>query len=121
MQKDERIVRYTAEELDALLRRGEDRTDYARLDAMSEEELEASIDWADEGVPDWSTAQTGIPAPQRQLTLRLDRDVVAWFEAQGAGYQARMNAVLRGFVEAQRRRDGAGRNEAVAGERAGGR
>jgi uncharacterized protein (DUF4415 family) len=30
--------------------------------------------------------------------------VIDWFKAQGAGYQTRMNAVLRGYVEAQKRR-----------------
>ena len=39
---------------------------------------------------------------KRQLTLRLDADVLAWFKAQGKGYQTRMNAVLRAFYEARR-------------------
>ena len=37
------IVRYTAEELDEMRRRGEDKTDWAKVDAMTEDELEASI------------------------------------------------------------------------------
>jgi uncharacterized protein (DUF4415 family) len=37
------------------------------------------------------------------VTLRLDRDVLAWFRRQGRGYQARINAVLRAFVKAQER------------------
>lgn len=106
MRKDERIVRYTAEELDEMLRRGEDQTNFARIDAMTEEELEAAIDTDEEGEPDWSTLQRGIPRPKREVTVLLDRDLVAWFEAQGAGYQARMNAILRSYIEANRRRDG---------------
>lgn len=102
MQNDEHIVRYTAEELDDLLRRGEDGTDFARVRAMTEEELEAAIDWDDEGEVDWSTVQVGIPGPKRQLTVRFDQDVVEWFKAQGAGYQTRMNAVLRSFMEARK-------------------
>ena len=50
MQNGERIVRYTADELDEMLRRGESQTDWARVDAMTEEELEASIDHEEEGV-----------------------------------------------------------------------
>ncbi len=46
----------------------------------------------------------GIPGPKQQLTVRFDADVVEWFKAQGAGYQTRMNAVLRSFVEAQNKR-----------------
>ncbi len=63
MQKSEHIVRYTADELDEMLARGESRTDWARVDAMSEEELEASIDRAEEGEFDWTTVQIGIPGP----------------------------------------------------------
>ncbi len=103
MRKQEHIVRYTADELDEMLRRGESQTDWARVDAMTEEELEASIDREEEGEIDWSTIQVGIPGPKQQLTVRFDRDVIEWFKAQGAGYQARMNAVLRSYVEAQKR------------------
>jgi hypothetical protein len=45
----ERIVRYTADEIDEMIRRGESRTDWAYVDALTEEELEASIDFEDEG------------------------------------------------------------------------
>ncbi|MDP9357136.1 MAG: BrnA antitoxin family protein [Chloroflexota bacterium] len=104
MQKHEDIRRYTADELDAMLRRGESQTDWARVDALTEEELEASIDHEEEGEFDWSTVQVGIPGPKQQLTVRFDADVIEWFKAQGAGYQTRMNAVLRSFVEAQNKR-----------------
>jgi len=41
------------------------------------------------------------PVPSKtSLALRIDADVVAWFKAQGPGYQTRMNAVLRAFKEA---------------------
>jgi uncharacterized protein (DUF4415 family) len=101
MQNDERIVCYTADELEEMRRRGESQTDWARVDALTEEELEASIDKEEEGEFDWSTVQVGIPEPKLQLTLRIDADVVDWFRAQGTGYQTRMNAVLRSYVEAQ--------------------
>lgn len=43
------------------------------------------------------------PVPRKtQLTLRLDRDVLAWFKAQGRGYQTRINALLRAYMEAHR-------------------
>ena len=104
MENEEHIVRYTADELAAMRQRGEDRTDYARIDAMTEEELEASIDHEEEGEVDWSTIRAGIPGPMQQLTVRFDQDVIEWFKAQGAGYQTRMNAVLRGYVDAQKQR-----------------
>ena len=34
------------------------------------------------------------------LSLRIDSDVIAWFRKQGAGYQSRMNALLRAYMEA---------------------
>jgi uncharacterized protein (DUF4415 family) len=39
---------------------------------------------------------------KRQMTIRIDGDVIDWFKAQGSGYQSRMNAVLRAYVESQR-------------------
>jgi uncharacterized protein (DUF4415 family) len=33
------------------------------------------------------------------VSLRLDADVLAWFKAQGPGYQTRINAVLRAFKD----------------------
>lgn len=65
MQKKEHIVRYTADELDEMLLRGEDQSDWPRVRAMTEEELEASIDAEDEGEFDWSRVQVGIPGPKR--------------------------------------------------------
>jgi uncharacterized protein (DUF4415 family) len=40
--------------------------------------------------------------PKTLLSLRVDSDVVAWFRAQGRGYQSRMNALLRAYMEAHR-------------------
>lgn len=105
MAKSERIVRYTAAEIDEMRQRGEDRTDWARVKAMTEEELEASIDYEDEGVFDLSAAQPGIPGFPPPLTIRLDPEVMEWFMAQGDDYRSRMNAVLRDFVAAKKREE----------------
>lgn len=102
MQKSERIVRHTAAEIDHMLARGEDRTDYARLDAMTEEELEASIDFEDEGEFDWSTGQPGLGGFKQLPSVPIDRDVLDWFKAQGDGYVPRINEVLRRYVEARK-------------------
>jgi uncharacterized protein (DUF4415 family) len=49
-------------------------------------------------------ARKGLPPEPRKaaISLRLDADVLAWFRAQGAGYQTRVNAVLRAYMEACR-------------------
>jgi uncharacterized protein (DUF4415 family) len=42
-------------------------------------------------------------APKKSLlSLRIDSDVVEWFRRQGAGYQSRMNALLRAYMEAHK-------------------
>ncbi len=41
-----------------------------------------------------------MPEKKVALSLRLDPGVVAWFKKQGRGYQTRINAVLRSYVEA---------------------
>lgn len=99
---DEDLRRYTADELLAMIARGEDRTDTARVLAMTEAELEASIasdpDWKD--IPqDWYRDAVPVyPNPKKLLSLRLDSDIIAWFRQQGPGYQTRMNAVLRAYM-----------------------
>ncbi|MFT3777131.1 MAG: BrnA antitoxin family protein [Ottowia sp.] len=41
------------------------------------------------------------PVPNKELiSLRIDQDVIEWFKAQGAGYQTRINSVLRAFRDA---------------------
>jgi len=109
VKKDGDIVSYTAAELRAMIERGEDHSDWARVDAMTEEALEAAIasdpDWAD--IPhDWyEHARPHYPESMRkQVSLRIDPDLLAWFKRQGPGYRQRINSALRAFVEAQKRR-----------------
>ena len=68
----------------------------------------ADVDLIDESLPEldetfWQEA-VFVPGPKRQITLRIDQDVVEYFRSQGPGYQRRMNAVLRRYVQAQRHR-----------------
>lgn len=44
------------------------------------------------------------PPRKQQITRRLDPDVIGWFKSAGKGYQSRMSAVLRSYVEAKRKR-----------------
>lgn len=54
---------------------------------------------------DWSKARLAIPEAKTPVSLRLDPDVLTFFKAQGRGYQTRINAVLRAYMEAQVKRD----------------
>ena len=55
-------------------------------------------------VRDWSGAERGrfYRPLKRQITLRLDADVVDFFERGGKGYQTRINEALRVWVEQHR-------------------
>jgi len=66
MRKNGPIVRYTAEELDKMRRRGEGQSDIEAVLALTGEELEASIDHADEGDFDWSKATGELPDSSRR-------------------------------------------------------
>jgi uncharacterized protein (DUF4415 family) len=103
------IVRYTVEEIDAMIARGEDQTDWARVRAKTEEELAADMasDPAWDGVPeDWfehAYKASGWPVMREQdkceVTVRLDADVIDHFKGQGGDWESRINAALRVFVD----------------------
>jgi uncharacterized protein (DUF4415 family) len=99
-------VLYTAEEIHEVLARGDSRTDWAAVKAVTEEELEASIaaDPDDVHEPiDWSRAVRGMPPHKRDIHIRIDEDVLDWFRRAGRGYQTRINNVLRAFMETRKR------------------
>ena len=82
----------------------QDLTDWERVDALTDEEIAQSI----KDDPDtfelsdvWMNEAMVIRPthPKTPVTIRLDEDMVAWFKAQGRGYQTRMNAVLRAYYE----------------------
>jgi uncharacterized protein (DUF4415 family) len=80
-------------------------TDWGRIDALTEEQIQAMAE-ADEDTPrdlDWTAARLVVPAAKESIHLRIDRDILAWFRASGKGYQTRMNAVLRTYCTAQMR------------------
>ena len=50
----------------------------------------------------WMKAADELPQTKRQITLRLDAEVLEFFKSTGTRYQSRMNAVLRSYVEAHK-------------------
>lgn len=118
MKKKENIVSFSAEELRAMVARGESKSDWARAAAMTYEEIEAAIasdpdeagmefDWTryTTELPEpgkevnWKTFRPELPQPKEVLNMRVDHDVMAFFRAQGKGYQTKINAVLRSYVD----------------------
>ncbi len=53
---------------------------------------------------DWVNLKVAWPQPKQAISLRIDQDILTWFRDRGPGYQTRMNAVLRAFVDAQQGR-----------------
>jgi uncharacterized protein (DUF4415 family) len=83
------------------------RTDWKRLAALSDHEIE-TLATDDEDNPattetDWADAVPFTPLRKTTINARFDADIVAWFKAQGPGYQPRMNAVLRHYMEVQKK------------------
>jgi len=79
------------------------KTDWARLRSTAaaptptEEHPEAELGHIVRGM-----VRRGLkPLPAKtSISLRVDQDVLEWFKAQGAGYQTRINTVLRAFRDA---------------------
>ena len=81
------------------------QTDWEHLKNMTESEIEAAAASDPDAQPTdeafWANAEVMIPQPKRAISLRVDNDVLEWFKSHGSGYQTRMNAVLRAYMEAQ--------------------
>jgi uncharacterized protein (DUF4415 family) len=82
------------------------QTSLARLRKMSDSNIVRDGD-----APEWApamfaraVARKGLKVVPKKalLSLRIDSDVIAWFREQGAGYQSRMNALLRAYMEAHK-------------------
>lgn len=50
--------------------------------------------------PNWTQAELVMPEPKTAISLRVDSDILRFFKRYGKGYQTRMNAVLRAYMEA---------------------
>jgi len=98
---EERITRVTLEQA----RKMKGQTDWACLDAMTDEDIERAVTedpdappfWTDE---DWANAQ--VVNPQKHAMVWLDRDIVDWFRDQGPHFQGCINAALREFIDARK-------------------
>lgn len=79
------------------------KTDWARVDAMTEEEIEAATasdpDWDEFKDIDWSNAVLVTLPKKKAISIRVDEDVLDFFKREGEGYQRRMNAVLRSYMQ----------------------
>jgi uncharacterized protein (DUF4415 family) len=86
---DDDTRRYSLDELQAMRDRGETRTDPNAPAYEVDEEF-------------WRTARVVSTRAKVHTGLRIDADVLDWFKDRGKGWQTRINAVLRSYVEHQR-------------------
>lgn len=99
--KGKRIVRVSATQA----RKMTDKTDLKRLKRMSDKDIVRAA----KSDPDaailprrfWKEALLTAPRAKRQVTLRLDAEVLDFFKQTGKGYQTKINRVLKAFVAAQ--------------------
>ena len=78
------------------------KTDWARVDALTDEDIARAVANDPDAVPidiDWSDAVLVIPAKKKAISIRVDEDVLDYFKSQGEGYQRRINAVLRSYMQ----------------------
>jgi uncharacterized protein (DUF4415 family) len=79
-------------------------TDWARVDALTDEEIERAIAEDPDAAPMLDEAwfrKAELVIPTKVATsIRVDGDVMDWFKTQGRGWQTRMNAVLRAYAKA---------------------
>jgi len=104
MAKKQNIVRYTIEEIRAMIARGEGEMDMEKVLATTEAEIEAQAAEDDAEFPyGWeSEVIMGLPPKKAAVNLRIDSDVLDWFKQTGKGYQTRINKVLRAYVTSRK-------------------
>jgi uncharacterized protein (DUF4415 family) len=83
------------------------KTDWERVRNLTDEDIQRAIeDDPDTFLPDesfWAEAKLVLPENKKQITLRVDTDILDYFRQEGPGYQTRMNAVLRSYVEQRKK------------------
>lgn len=81
-----------------------DQTDWERVDALTDTQIDVSEhpEWTD---ADFERAERrGSPKSlvKQPISIRLSPEVLDWFRSTGAGWQTRIDRVLREYVERQR-------------------
>ncbi len=83
------------------------KTDWKRVDALTEPRIDEAARADPDALPTdaafWRDAKLVMPERKVPVSLRIDRDVVDWFKSHGRGYQSRINAVLRSYMNARKK------------------
>jgi uncharacterized protein (DUF4415 family) len=86
---------------------GRPQTDWARVDALTDEDIEAAVRDDPDAPPivdqEWFASATLVmPKSKEQISIRLDRDVLEHFRKYPR-YQTRINAILRAAMEHEKK------------------
>jgi uncharacterized protein (DUF4415 family) len=102
MARKAHIARYTEKELKELVKKDGSCSDWKKAASMTNAQIEAAIaDDPDEAgmIMDWENATVELPQPKAVLNMRIDKDLLEYFRKSGKGYQSRINAILRSYVD----------------------
>lgn len=77
-------------------------TNWKRINTLRDKDIDYS-DIPKQG-PDFFARAIIWPGPKKQITLRIDPDVLTFFRKHGRGYQTTINAILRKYMEARKER-----------------
>ncbi len=78
------------------------KTELARIRKLTDREIASAAADDPDAAPldiDWSKAELVYPTGKKPVSIRLDEDIIAYFKKMGRGYQTRINAVLRSYME----------------------
>jgi len=74
-----------------------------KIESISDKEIDyTDIPETDEAF--WAKAELRLPQAKKGVYLRLDPDLIDWLKRQGPGYQTRINAILRSYMETHEQR-----------------
>ena len=78
-------------------------SDWRRVRSLSDRQIRRAIETDPEARPTdadfWKNARVVLPKAKEAITIRLDADLLEWLRKR-KGYQTRINAVLRTYMEA---------------------
>lgn len=104
------LVKRKASKPDAIATRAgaqEPEDPWVSIDALTDKDIEQAVDKDPDAAPIsdqefWKGAKLIERIPKQAISIRLDKDIIDWFKAQGKGYQGRVNAVLKTYMVAHR-------------------
>jgi|tagenome__1003787_1003787.scaffolds.fasta_scaffold19836506_1 uncharacterized protein (DUF4415 family) len=83
--------------------------DWSEFDALTDEDIASTVRDDPDAAPladeEWfRKAQFAQPPNKAAINIRLDQEVLDFFKSEGTGYQTRMNAVLRAYMEHKKKK-----------------